>query len=137
MSNGPQLKSRRSLQPTDNKLARLEAVSNWTEEPAQDQAQVIKKEDEALKSSVRVAEPSEVLTPGPVRENARKSRSWTGKSKKVVVATQMSFRLPLALKERMEDALYRLNDGTNMTDLIVQGLEAEVAAIEAFLAGEK
>lgn len=45
----------------------------------------------------------------------------------------MSFRLPVDLKARMEDALYRLKDGTTMTDVIVQGIEAQVVALEAYL----
>ena len=131
MSSGPQLKSRRLLQPIDNKLARLDAVSAWTEEPAQAQAESVT--EQPLKRSVTQQEVVEPPTPQPAPENSAKGRSWASKEKEANATIQASFRITIAMHNRLKKAVQRLDNGTTMTDVIIQGIEAELSAIEAYL----
>lgn len=131
MSNGPQLKSRRSLQPTDSKLARLEAVSSWTEEPAADQAKVV-----ALEATKAATEPQ--TTPEAAETKEEGVDHWAAVRAIKGPDKPASFRLPEEVHSRLKIAVATLNDSKlTMTVAITQGILDQIAFIEQLIEKKK
>lgn len=89
--------------------------------------------EQPLKRSVTQQEVVEPPTPQPAPENRAKGRSWASKEKEANATIQASFRITIAMHNRLKKAVQRLDNGTTMTDVIIQGIEAELSAIEAYL----
>lgn len=87
-----------------------------------------------LNGPVKAEEVSEVLTPQPTSEIAAKGRQWAEREKNDSAVIQMSLRIPVNLRNRLKKAIQQLDNGTTMTDVILQGIETELAAINTFLA---
>lgn len=58
---------------------------------------------------------------------------WASKEKPESAAIQMSLRIPVDLRNKLKRAVQRLDNGTTMTDVILQGIQAEIKAINAYL----
>lgn len=130
------------LQPIDNKLARLEAVSDWTEEPAQAQAEVVKPStspEVAVEvptpqlSLEKVAETQPATAAKPAEEDPwAVVRAITGPDK------QASFRLPEEVHSRLKIAVAMLNDSkVSMTHVITKGILDQIDIIEALIEKKK
>ena len=132
MKNGPQLKSRRASLAVDDKLARLEAVNEWTEEPAQAQAEAV-----AQSPHQEAQKPPEAPTSLPAKP-VEEDDPWAAVRALVGPEVQASFRLPAEVHSQLKIAVAMLNDKkVTMTQVIVKGILDQTAFIHARLEAKK
>lgn len=135
MSNGPKLRTQPPKSSPNAALNRLAALDAWTEAPAKAAAQSLSTQEEggapesadAASDAIKASEPSNASShskQSKVSKHAEPSYPWEGIAEDQ--SHQFNIKIPKALYMRLKwlgDTTY----GTSMTQLAVQGLEAQAA----------